>query len=275
MNTVVTRQNTAQAIYSVSQLNQEARTLLEEAFPMVWIEGEISNFTRPASGHWYFTLKDAKAQVRCAMFALRNRWVNFKPDNGLQVLARARISLYEGRGDFQLLIEQLEQAGDGVLQRAFEALKLRLASEGLFDTHIKPTVPNFPHCIGIITSPTGAAIRDVLSVLKRRFPAIPIIIYPTAVQGKEAAAQICAAIAKANQQALCNVILLVRGGGSLEDLWSFNEETVARAICKSLIPIVAGIGHEIDVTIADFAASQRAPTPSAAAEMVSPDCNEW
>lgn len=264
-----------QPVYTVSLLNQEAKALLEAAFPALWIEGEISNFTKPASGHWYFSLKDANAQVRCAMFTLRNRQVNFKPENGQHVLLRAKISLYEGRGDFQLIVEQMELAGSGALQRAFEALKQRLSQEGLFDTSRKLPLPSMPRCIGVITSTTGAAIRDVLSVLKRRFPSIPVVIYPTAVQGGDAKGQICNAIARANENPDCDVLLLVRGGGSLEDLWSFNEECVARAICASKIPIVSGVGHEIDFTIADFAASQRAPTPSVAAEMVTPDRVEW
>lgn len=262
-------------IYTVSQLNSEVRDLLETGFPFVWIEGEISNLKRPASGHLYFSLKDADAQVRCAMFRMKNNNLGFEPRDGMQVLIRARVSLYEDRGDFQLVVEHLEETGDGVLRRAFEALKKRLAQEGLFAPEIKKRLAAFPQCIGVITSPTGAAIRDILNVLKRRAPHIPIIVYPTAVQGTEAASQIVAALQLANERKECDVLILARGGGSLEDLWPFNEESVARAIVACEIPIISGVGHEIDFTIADFVADQRAPTPSAAAELVSPNCMEW
>ncbi len=262
-------------IYTVSQLNHEARLLLEDSFPLIWVEGEISNFARPASGHWYLTLKDEAAQVRCAMFRTRNRLVRFTPQNGMHVLVRARISLYEARGDYQLIIEHMEDAGDGALRLAFEQLKQRLAEEGLFDPGRRLSLPGLPRRIGVITSPSGAAIRDILSVLQRRFPAIPVVIYPTQVQGKEAAAHIARMITLAAQRAECDVLILARGGGSLEDLWAFNEECVARAIHACTIPIVSGIGHETDTTIADFVADLRAPTPSGAAELVSPHQEEW
>lgn len=265
----------AQEIYSVSQLNSEIRGLLENNFPLIWVEGEISNFKRPSSGHMYFSLKDAKAQVRCAMFRSRNNFLNFEPKDGTHVLVQARISLYEERGDYQLIIEHIEETGDGRLRRAFELLKQRLAQEGLFKEENKKPIPAMPSCIGIITSPTGAAVRDILNVLRRRFACAPIIIYPTAVQGNEAARQIVSALQLANSRKECDVLILARGGGSLEDLWPFNEEAVARAIFASQLPIISGVGHEIDFTIADFVADQRAPTPSAAAELVSPDMREF
>ena len=258
-------------VFSVSELNRDVRTLLERGFPLIKVEGEISNFSCPGSGHWYLTLKDGQAQVRCAMFRNRNRLTGLQPENGMQVLVTARVSLYEARGEFQLILENMEEAGFGALQRAFEALKGKLQGEGLFNAEHKRQLPVFPRQIGVITSPTGAAIRDVISVLKRRFPAIPVIIYPTPVQGEGAAEKIVAALAKANQRAECDVLILTRGGGSLEDLWSFNEEAVARAVFKSEIPVVSAVGHEVDFTIADFVADQRAATPSAAAELVSPD----
>ncbi len=258
-------------IYSVSEFNRTVRGLLESQFPLLWIEGEISNLSKPASGHIYFTLKDESAQVRCAMFKGRNQLVRFKPENGQKILLRARVSLYEARGDFQLIAEHMEEAGDGALQRAFEALKVKLAAEGLFDAGNKRSLPEIPQHIGVITSPTGAAIRDVLSVLKRRFPSIPVSIYPVSVQGEKAAPEISRALETARIDKRCDVLLLIRGGGSLEDLWAFNEEQVARAIVKCDIPVISGVGHEVDVTIADFAADQRAATPSAAAELVSPN----
>jgi exodeoxyribonuclease VII large subunit len=263
-------------VYTVSRLNREVRQLLEGSFPLIWVQGELSNLSRPASGHVYFSLKDANAQVRCALFRNRVMLAGTPPiANGQQLLVRARISLYEPRGDFQLLIEYLEEAGAGVLRLAFEELRQRLAREGLFDIARKRPLPRFPHRIGVITSPTGAAVRDVLSVLSRRFPALPVLLYAVAVQGAGAGAQIARAIELASQRQECDVLLLVRGGGSLEDLWAFNEEGVARAIHACRIPLVSGVGHEIDVTIADFAADMRAPTPSAAAELVSPDRLEW
>ncbi len=262
-------------VYSVSRLNREARTVLEGSFPLLWIEGEISNLAKPTSGHLYFSLKDANAQVRCAMFRSRNTYLRFIPENGQQVLARARISLYEGRGEFQLIVDHMEEAGDGLLRRRFEELKQQLANEGLFDLARKRALPKLPRRIGVITSPTGAAVRDVLSVLKRRFPSIPVLIYPVPVQGQDAAPRIAAALRTASLGAECDVLILARGGGSLEDLWAFNEDVVARAVAGCTIPVVAGIGHEIDFTIADFVADLRAPTPSAAAEAVTPDIGDW
>jgi exodeoxyribonuclease VII large subunit len=266
---------TERDIYTVSRLNREVRTLLEGSFPLIWLEGELSNLARPGSGHWYFSLKDEVAQVRCAMFRNRNMLVKGKPENGMQVLVRARIGLYEARGEYQLIIEHLEDAGDGALRRAFEALKARLETAGLFDVAHKQPIPALPRRIGVITSPTGAAIRDILTTLKRRFPGIPVIVYPVPVQGAEAGDEIARMINLAGERAECDVLLLARGGGSLEDLWAFNEEAVARAMFDCPLPIVTGIGHEVDVTIADFVADQRAPTPTAAAELVSPDQQEW
>lgn len=262
-------------IISVSQLNRRARQLLETQFPLLWVEGELSNVSIPSSGHWYFTLKDDQAQVRCAMFRNRNMLVRFKPQQGQQVLIRARVSLYEGRGDYQIIVEHMEEAGTGALQRAFEQLKARLGQEGLFDPAYKKPLPGLPGRIGVITSPTGAAIRDILSVLERRFPAIPVTLIPVAVQGKEAAPQIVRALELANRSGLFDVLIVARGGGSLEDLWPFNEEIVARAIFASRVPVISGVGHEVDFTIADFVADLRAPTPSAAAELVVPDGNDW
>lgn len=262
-------------VFSISRLNREARALVEGHFPLIWVEGELSNLARPGSGHLYFTLKDDQAQVRCAMFKLRNQLLAFKPANGMQVLVRARVSLYEGRGEFQLLIEHMEEAGDGALRRAFEQLKQKLAAQGLFDAAYKKPLPALPQRLGVITSPTGAALRDILSVLRRRFPALPVLVYPVPVQGQGAGEKIAAAIRLAAQRGECDVLIISRGGGSLEDLWAFNEEVVARAIHACTIPIVSGVGHEIDFTIADFVADQRAATPSAAAELVSPDRNDW
>lgn len=262
-------------IWSVSRLNREVRVLLDTAFGLTWVEGELSNVARPASGHLYFSLKDASAQVRCAMFRQRSRHVAFTPKAGDKVLVRARIGLYETRGDYQLIVEHMEPAGEGALRAAFEALKKKLAAEGLFDTETKRAIPALPRRIGVVTSPSGAAIRDVLKVLARRFAAIPVLVYPVSVQGSEAAGEIAAALALASRRADCDVLILTRGGGSLEDLWCFNDERVARAISASTIPVVCGVGHEIDVTIADFAADLRAPTPSAAAELVVPDSAQW
>ena len=262
-------------IFSVSRLNREVRQLLEQGFARIWLEGELSNLAHPSSGHLYFTLKDAGAQIRGAMFRNRNRTLRFKPQEGMQVLVRARVSLYEPRGDYQLIVEHMEEAGEGDLQRAFEALKRQLDAEGLFATDHKQDLPLLPARIGVITSPSGAALHDVLSVLRRRFPAIPVLIYPVPVQGKEAAAEIAAMIDRASTRAECDVLILTRGGGSLEDLWPFNEALVARAIYRCRIPLVSAVGHEIDYTIADFVADRRAPTPSAAAELVSPDQRDW
>jgi exodeoxyribonuclease VII large subunit len=262
-------------VFSVSRLNRTARTLLEQGLPRVWIEGELSNISRPSSGHLYFTLKDSQAQVRGAMFRSRNQLLRFRPEEGMQVLVRAKVSLYEARGDYQLIAESMQEAGDGVLQRAFDALKAKLEAEGLFDPAWKKPLPALPGRIGVITSPTGAAIRDVLSVLRRRFPAIPVLIYPVPVQGKDAGREIAAMLHTACRRNECDVLILTRGGGSLEDLWAFNEEAVARAIHACRIPVVSAVGHEVDFTIADFVADQRVPTPSAAAELVSPDQQEW
>lgn len=258
-------------VFTVSELNRTVRDVLEGALGAIWIEGELSNIARPASGHMYFSLKDADAQVRCAMFRNRNRLLDFEPEAGMLVRARARVSLYEARGEYQLVVEHLEPSGAGALARAFEELKRRLAAEGLFDAGHKRPLPPMPARIGIITSPTGAAVRDVLHVLARRFAGIPAIIYPVPVQGERAAPEIARMLGIAGARGECDVLLLVRGGGSLEDLWPFNEEAVARAIRACPIPVVSGVGHEVDVTIADFAADHRAPTPSAAAEQVTPD----
>src|SRR5580700_5001795 len=262
-------------VYSVSRLNREVRTLLERGFGMIWLEGEISNFSRPSSGHWYFSMKDAGAQVRCAMFRQRNMLCAFTARDGQKVLLRARIGLYEPRGEFQLLVEHMEDAGLGALKRQFDELAAKLAAEGLFAPERKRPLPALPKRIGVITSPSGAAIHDILHVLARRFAAIPVLLYPVAVQGAAAAAEIIAALALAGRRAECDVLILARGGGSLEDLWAFNDEALARAIVASPIPVITGIGHEIDFTIADFAADVRAPTPSAAAELVVPDAEEW
>ncbi|HHJ4568481.1 TPA: exodeoxyribonuclease VII large subunit [Citrobacter farmeri] len=257
------------AIFTVSRLNQTVRLLLEQEMGQVWISGEISNFSQPSSGHWYFTLKDDTAQVRCAMFRNSNRRVTFRPQHGQQVLVRANITLYEPRGDYQIIVESMQPAGEGLLQQKYEQLKAKLQAEGLFDQQHKKSLPSPAHCVGVITSKTGAALHDILHVLKRRDPSLPVIIYPTAVQGDDAPAQIVRAIELANARQECDVLIVGRGGGSLEDLWSFNDERVARAIFASMIPVVSAVGHETDVTIADFIADLRAPTPSAAAEMVS------
>ncbi|EPJ7089145.1 exodeoxyribonuclease VII large subunit [Citrobacter amalonaticus] len=257
------------AIFTVSRLNQTVRLLLEQEMGQVWISGEISNFSQPSSGHWYFTLKDDTAQVRCAMFRNSNRRVTFRPQHGQQVLVRANITLYEPRGDYQIIVESMQPAGEGLLQQKYEQLKAKLQAEGLFDQQHKQPLPSPAHCVGVITSKTGAALHDILHVLKRRDPSLPVIIYPTAVQGDDAPGQIVRAIELANARQECDVLIVGRGGGSLEDLWSFNDERVARAIFASAIPVVSAVGHETDVTIADFIADLRAPTPSAAAEMVS------
>jgi exodeoxyribonuclease VII large subunit len=267
-------------VYSVSTLNRSVANLLEHEFSWIWVEGEISNLAKPASGHIYFSLKDSSAQVSCAMFKGRTRSLKFQPENGNQVLVRAKVSLYQPRGNYQLIVDRMEEAGDGALRRQFDALKMKLADEGLFDEARKLQIPELPECISIITSKSGAAIHDVLSVIARRFPSIPVKIFPVPVQGAEAAPAICNAIklidqAVASGDLNCDVILLVRGGGSLEDLWSFNEESVARAIVDCRVPIVSGVGHEIDVTIADFVADVRAATPTAAAETVTPDQSTW
>lgn len=259
----------ADNIYSVNQLNQSVRLMLENQLGAVWLTGEISNFSQPVSGHWYLSLKDENAQVRCAMFRMKNLRVSFRPTNGMQVLVRANVSLYEPRGDYQLIIESMHLAGEGLLMQQFEALKLKLAAEGLFAQHLKKNLPHFSKAVGIITSKTGAALQDILHILQRRDPSLKIIIYPTAVQGKDAATDIAQMIELANQRQEVDVLIVGRGGGSLEDLWCFNEEMVARAIFHSHLPVISAVGHETDVTIADFVADVRAPTPSAAAELVS------
>ncbi len=258
-------------VYTVSGLNREVRLLLERGLPVVWLEGELSNFSAPASGHWYFSLKDREAQIRCAMFRMKNQGVGFTPKAGQHVLVRGRVTMYEARGDYQMIVEHMEEAGVGALKREFERLKAKLAAEGLFAVERKRELPRFPRRIGVITSPTGAAIRDVLHILARRFPPAAVIIYPTDVQGAVAVPRIVRALAVANARAECDVLIVARGGGSIEDLWAFNDEGVARAIHGSTIPVVSGVGHEIDFTIADFVADARAPTPSGAAELVVPD----
>src|SRR6202171_4823794 len=262
-------------IYSVSRLNREVRVLLERGFGSLWLEAEISNFARPSSGHWYFSLKDATAQVRCAMFRQRNTLCAFTARDGQKVLVRARIGLYEPRGEYQLIVDHMEDAGLGALKRQFEELSAKLKQEGLFAADRKRPLPSLPRRIGIITSPTCAAVRDILHVLASRVAATAVLIYPVAVQGAQAAAEIIAALEVAGRRAECDVLILARGGGSLEDLWAFNDERLARVIVASPIPGHTGIGHEIDFTIADFAADARAPTPSAAAELAVPDAEEW
>ncbi len=261
-------------IYSVARLASEARAVLDGSFPLLWVRGEISNLARPASGHIYFSLKDEAAQVRCAMFRAKRILLDVRPENGQQVLARVRVTLYEPRGDFQLVVEHLEPDGEGALLLAFEQRVQRLAEEGLFETALKQAIPAFPRQVGLITSPSGAAVRDLLTVLGRRFSALSVMIYPAQVQGESAAASLVAALALANARAECDVLILARGGGSREDLNAFNDEALARAIRASAIPIVSGVGHEIDITIADLAADQRAATPSAAAELVAPSAQQ-
>lgn len=260
-----------QKILTVSELNRLAREILEMSFPLFWVSGEISNFTRAASGHWYFSLKDAGAQVRCVMFKGRNSYVDFMPREGDKIEARATVTLYEARGDFQLTVEFIQKAGLGTLFEAFERLKKTLSAEGLFDAVTKRPIPKFPNAIGIVTSADAAALRDVLTTLKRRNPNIPVIIYPTPVQGKGSAERIAEAIDIANQRAEVDTLIVCRGGGSLEDLWSFNEEIVARAVYQSQIPIISGVGHETDFTICDFVADLRAATPTAASELACTD----
>jgi exodeoxyribonuclease VII large subunit len=262
---------TPRHILTPSSLNRLVRDLLGDVLPQVWIEGELSNVAKPASGHLYFTLKDSGAQVRCAMFKLKASALRFRPVDGMQVLLRAKVGLYEPRGEFQLVAEYMEPAGEGALQREFEQLKARLAAEGLFEEQRKRALPVYPRRIGVITSATGAAIRDVLSVLARRWPLADVEILPVPVQGREAPPAIVGMLRKASASARYDVLLLTRGGGSLEDLWAFNEETVARAIHASAVPVVSAVGHEIDFSIADFVADLRAPTPSAAAELLVPD----
>jgi exodeoxyribonuclease VII large subunit len=262
-------------ILSVANLNREARRIVETGLGTVWVEGEISNLSRPSSGHLYWSLKDPEAQVRCAMFRLATRGLSFELANGQQVLVRARASLYEARGEYQLIVDYVEEAGEGVLRRKFEELKRRLAAEGLFEPARKIAIPKLPRRIGVVTSPSGAALHDVLTALRRRFPLTSVLIYPTSVQGPGAAQEIAGTLALADRRADCDLLILTRGGGSLEDLWAFNEELVARAIAAVKLPIISGVGHEIDFTIADFVADLRAPTPSQAAELAVPDQREW
>ncbi|MDP5149345.1 exodeoxyribonuclease VII large subunit [Rheinheimera baltica] len=266
-------QNTAQNpdIYTVSRLNSEVRLTLELQFQTLWLQGEISNFVAAASGHWYFSLKDNAAQVKCAMFKMANRNSSFRPQNGQQVLIRARISVYEPRGEYQLLAEFIESAGAGLLKQQFEQLKAKLAAEGLFDPAIKRPLPAQVQRVGAITSPTGAAIRDIVTVLNRRAPGIEVIVYPSQVQGDSAAAQLRNMLSSAIRRNEVDVLIIGRGGGSLEDLWCFNDEQLCRAVGACPIPIVSAVGHEIDFALTDFVADVRAPTPSAAAELVSPD----
>ena len=260
---------------SVTELNRRAKRLLERGLMGLWIEGEVSNLARPASGHLYFSLKDSGAQVRCAWFRQRQRTRGDQIANGEQVLVYGRVSLYEPRGDYQVIVDRVELAGEGALRRQFERLKRKLSDEGLFDAELKRELPRLPRQIGIVTSPSGAAVRDVMSVLGRRFPAVPVVLYPTAVQGTAAAGEIVAALAKATERRECDVLIVGRGGGSLEDLMAFNDEAVARAIHACPIPVISAVGHEVDVTIADFVADCRAPTPSGAAELAVPEQEEW
>jgi exodeoxyribonuclease VII large subunit len=261
----------APRVLSVSELNRLARLAVERALPIAWIGGEISNLTRAPSGHWYFTLKDSGAAVRCAMFRNRNQFLDWRPENGMQVEVRAQATLYEARGEFQLSVEAMRRAGLGALFEAFQRLKEKLEKEGLFDPARKRALPPQPNCIGVVTSPRAAALRDVLTTLRRRWPLARVVLYPTLVQGNGAAEQIAAAIGTAGVRRECDVLLVVRGGGSIEDLWAFNEEAVARAIAASPMPVVSGVGHETDFTIADFAADLRAPTPTGAVQLATPD----
>ena len=258
-------------VYSVARLNREVRAVLERGLAVLWVQGELSNFSQPASGHWYFSLKDRDAQLRCVMYRMKNALLGFTPRAGSQLLVRGRISVYEARGEYQLIVEHLEESGVGALRREFERLKTRLASEGLFALERKRPLPRFPRRIGVITSPSGAALHDILKILARRYPPAAVLVYPSAVQGAAAVPALTAALAVASARAECDVLILARGGGSLEDLWAFNDERVARAIHACALPVVCGVGHEIDFTIADFVADARAPTPSAAAELVVPD----
>jgi exodeoxyribonuclease VII large subunit len=258
-------------LLSISELNRRVRELLEEEFDILWVAGELSNVKFASSGHWYFCLKDPEAAVDCAMFRGRAQFLDFKPQDGMKVEARARVTLYEPRGKYQLVVEELRKSGLGALHEAFEKLKAKLGAEGLFEPDRKRALPAFPRAIGLVTSPAAAALRDMLTTLQRRAPMVPVILYPAPVQGEGAGARIAAAIATANARREVDVLIVARGGGSLEDLWSFNEEVVARAIAASAIPVVSGVGHETDFTIADFVADLRAPTPTAAAAAASPD----
>lgn len=256
---------------AVSELNKQVKSLLESSFLSLRVVGEISNLARPSSGHWYFTLKDDKAQLKCAMFRGNNQRINFRPKEGDQVVVTGKVSLYEGRGDYQMICSGMELDGQGQLQQLFEQLKTKLQAQGLFEAERKKAIPKHPSSIGVVTSPTGAAIHDILTVLKRRFPGLPVRLYPSAVQGNEAASSIVAAIELANKECKTDVLIVGRGGGSLEDLWPFNEESVALAIAGSTLPVVSAVGHEVDLSISDMVADLRAPTPSAAAELLSPD----
>ena len=264
-----------EAAISVSELNRKARALLERGMARLWVEGEISNLARPGSGHIYFSLKDETAQVSAAWFRQRQRGPAIGFKNGDKVLAYGRVSIYEARGNYQLIVEQMEPAGEGVLKQRFEALKKKLLAEGLFDEDRKQALPPMPERIGVITSPSGAAIRDIVSVLGRRFPAVPVVVYPAAVQGDAAPGELIEALATAVRRDECDVLIVGRGGGSLEDLWAFNDEHLARAIADCPIPVISAVGHEVDFTIADFVADVRAPTPSGAAEIVVPDQQDW
>ncbi len=276
MSSEVSNDNIApHTVLSVSQLNIQVKRLIEASFANVWVEGEISNLSMPASGHWYFSLKDSRATVRCAMFKGQNRLASFAPENGMQIVILAEASIYQVRGEFQLIVQRMEDAGKGLLQRAFEQLKQKLLNEGLFATDKKQKLPRFPKHIGVVTSPSGAVIQDICSVLKRRCPLIELTVLPVTVQGKEAANQISNMLKTAQRSCWFDALIIARGGGSLEDLQPFNDESVARAIADCTIPIVSSIGHETDTTIADYVADSRAPTPSAAAELLSPDQNEW
>ncbi|MEN5116863.1 exodeoxyribonuclease VII large subunit [Luteimonas sp. TWI662] len=266
--------DSARDVLTPSQLNTLARGLLEDSFPQVAVEGELCNVSRPASGHMYFTLKDARAQVRCALFRQKSQWLRFVPRDGMLVRARGRVTLYEARGDYQLILDTLEEAGEGALRRAFDALKARLQAEGLFEAERKRPLPAFPRRLGVITSPSGAAVRDVLSVLARRFPLLEVEVLPTLVQGVDAPGQLLRTLQRAGESGRYDVLLLTRGGGSLEDLWAFNDEALARAVAASPVPVVSAVGHETDFSLTDFAADLRAPTPSAAAELLTPDRND-
>jgi exodeoxyribonuclease VII large subunit len=258
-------------IVTVSELNRRVRALLENQFETLWVTGELSGVKKATSGHWYFCLKDPSAQIECAMFRTRAQFLDFRPEDGMQVEVRARVTLYEPRGNYQLVVEEVRKAGRGALFEAFEKLKAKLQAEGLFEVARKKPLPAFPRAIGLVTSPAAAALRDVLTTLARRCAMVPVILYPTRVQGEGAGAEVARAIQVANARAECDVLIVCRGGGSLEDLWAFNEEVVARAIAASRLPIVSGVGHETDFSIADFVADLRAPTPTAAAAAAGPD----
>lgn len=262
-------------VFTVSQLNRKVKQLLELHLPLIWVSGEISNLAQPSSGHWYFSLKDDSAQIRCAMFRQANSRLRWQPQSGKQVLVRGRVSIYEGRGEYQLIVEHMEDAGTGALQRAYEALKLKLLQEGLFADEHKQELPLFPQHIGVITSPTGAAIHDILTVLQRRYPIAEVTVVPSMVQGEGAAATLLDGLNKAERFGRFDLLIIGRGGGSLEDLWAFNDEALARAIFACRIPIISAVGHEVDFTICDFVADIRAPTPSASAEIATPDLIEW